>query len=190
MIELPEVLNLARQMNAELTGKTIARVTLGNSTHKFVGFKPSGDAVLEILPGTRVCDVSGDGKRIFMALDPGYVFSFGDMGGRVLFHQAEARLPGKYHFFLEFSDRTTMTISVALWAFFRLVKSDDMGPKPYCDDGIAPLGDAFTQDCLKQLFETYEKPETQSIKAFLINRPQINGMGNGYLQDILFRHNE
>ena len=186
MIELPEVLTIARQMDAALKAKTVETVTLGNSPHKFAFFKPPGEEFVEELPGKRVVDVTGDGKWIFISLRPKHVLHIGDMGGRILYHEPDEKRPKKYQFLVKFSDGSAMTVTVSLWAMLRLTPACSLGPKPYRAGGIAPLGDEFTLDCFKRLFEEYEKPETHSIKAFLVNRPRINGIGNGYLQDILF----
>jgi len=187
MLELPEVLTIAPQMEAALKGKTIETATSGNSPHKFMFCRPPGEELVEALPGKRVMDVTGDGKWIFIRLRPTYVLHIGDMGGRILYHEPDAKLPKKYQFLATFTDGSAMTVTVSLWAMLRLSTARSLGPRPYRDSGIGPLGDEFTLDCFKQLFEEYEKPEKNSIKAFLINRPRINGIGNGYLQDILFR---
>ena len=49
--ELPEVVNLARQMNDILPGKVISRGSLGNSPHKFVWYNRSHDEFEAVFQG-------------------------------------------------------------------------------------------------------------------------------------------
>ena len=53
MLELPEVLNLSRQLDEELRGRTIASAGRGNSPHKFAFFKPSEEEMARTLAGRR-----------------------------------------------------------------------------------------------------------------------------------------
>ena len=54
MLELPEVLNLSRQLDRELKGRTIASAGRGNSPHKFAFFKPSEAEIARTLAGKKV----------------------------------------------------------------------------------------------------------------------------------------
>ncbi|OGO06295.1 MAG: hypothetical protein A2Y73_00820 [Chloroflexi bacterium RBG_13_56_8] len=53
--------------------------------------------------------------------------------------------------------------------------------------GVSPVSDAFTYEYFEGLLESPEAKPTTSAKAFMISEPGIAGVGNGYLQDILFR---
>jgi formamidopyrimidine-DNA glycosylase len=109
------------------------------------------------------------------------------MGGKLLFHESGAGLPKKYQLLIAFTDGSSLTLTVSLWAFVGLVEPGKLGKKPYKDGGLDPLGDELTYKRFAKLFDEYEKPDKNSVKAFMINRPKINGFGNGYLQDMLFR---
>ena len=83
MPELPEVANLARQMNRELRGRRVAEVDvvqprcLNVPPEKFEG----------MLFHTQVNRVTSRGKWIFIDLEPGAMLLLNlGMGGEVLFH--------------------------------------------------------------------------------------------------------
>ena len=88
MIELPEVLTIARQMNEELKGRKIEYGNCGNSPHKFAWYSREREEYEEILAGKTVGEVVGEGNWILASLSPGYALSLGDMGGRIGFLDA------------------------------------------------------------------------------------------------------
>ena len=182
MLELPEVLNLSRQLDKELKGRTIASAGRGNSPHKFAFFKPSEEEIARTLARKKVDAVRGDGKYIYFDLKPKALFSIAEMDGRILFHEKDAELPAKYQLLVRFTDGAALTATVGLWGFF------GVGGVVPVDQSktIDPLGPEFTLARFERLFAEYPKPN-HPIKAFLINRPRLRGFGNGYMQEMLFR---
>ena len=55
MIEMPEAITIAKQMNQTLTGKTILKFGRGNKTHKFLWLNRPDEEYEAILPGL-ICD--------------------------------------------------------------------------------------------------------------------------------------
>ena len=51
---------------------------------------------------------------------------------------------------------------------------------------ISPVSAAFTWEHFQSLFAQVARP-ADSVKYFAITKPGIWGVGNGYLQDILYR---
>ena len=182
MLELPEVLNLSRQLDKELKGRTIASAGRGNSPHKFAFFKPSEEEIAKTLARRKVDAVRGDGKYIYFDLKPKALFSIAEMDGRILFHSKGAELPAKYQLLVSFTDGTALTATVGLWGFFGV---GDVVPVDQSKT-IDPLGRELTLARFERLFAEYPKPN-HPIKAFLINRPRLRGFGNGYMQEMLFR---
>lgn len=188
MIELPEVLTIARQMNEELTGKTIESFIHGDSPHKWAFYNLPQGEYEEILQGKTVEEVKGDGHWIFTYLDSEYVLLLGGMGGKILFHQHENTLPKKHHLLLHFEDETYLTVSIQGWGFIQLLKEFEVDNHRHAGKrGVSPLSDAFTFDYLGGLFKAPGVTEKKSVKEFIISTPGVSGVGNGYLQDILFR---
>ena len=100
---------------------------------------------------------------------------------------AGAKLPKKQHLRITFADGSSLTVSVSLWAFFSVQRERELGRKPYAVDGVNPIGAEFTYERFLRLVAEYEKPEVNSVKAFLVQRPCIKGISNGYAQDIMLR---
>ena len=84
MPELPEIANLARQMDSQLTGRHVATVDVVQP--KCLNVPP--EEFRQLLVHSQVNRVTSRGKWIFMDLNPGTTFllSLG-MGGEVLFHR-------------------------------------------------------------------------------------------------------
>lgn len=104
MFELPEVLNLARQINATLVGKTIQLGQLGNSPHKFVWYNRTPAEFEELTAGKVIGEARVQGRWLSIPLQPGYGLLFGECGGRLLYHPDKSTLPAKYHLKLAFED--------------------------------------------------------------------------------------
>ncbi|MBD3183572.1 hypothetical protein GF312_14865 [Candidatus Poribacteria bacterium] len=189
MIELPEVLTIAKQMNKEIKGKTIKSGNRGNSQHKWAFYNRDAEEFERILPGKTVGEISGNAGWIITNLEPGYALLLGDMGGKILFHQNDETIPDKYHLMLHFEDNTYLTVSIQGWGFIKIVEKSEVATDRHATQKIlSPISHDFTFDYFHQLIKSYEKREKKSIKAFMITGPKkMPGIGNGYLQDILFR---
>jgi formamidopyrimidine-DNA glycosylase len=88
---------------------------------------------------------------------------------------------------LHFEDGTYLTVTVQGWGNTLLLPQAEAGAHRHVqEDRIPPLDDAFTWDYFQQLFELVDKDSATSIKYFIISEPGVWGIGNGYLQDILF----
>jgi formamidopyrimidine-DNA glycosylase len=184
MIELPEAVIIARQMKAELVGKQIIDCVCNASPIKFAFFNQPVEQYAGLLKGQTVRDVCDDGRHwIHVRLDD-HSLRFGDMGGRILFHQDQKTLPKKHQLLLNFTDGSALTISFVLWGFLQLyplIEKDPISPKK-----VAPLGADFTFERFQELLADPEEHATKSVKAFLISKPGLGGVGNGCTQEILF----
>jgi len=188
MIELPEVLTIARQMNAELRGKRIESAVRGNSPHKFAFYSGSPEEYAAILVDRTMGEATDHGSLILASVEPDHVLVLGGGGERILFHRSEKTLPKKHHLLLHFGDGTCLTVTVQGWGSVQLLHRSELADHPYAGKkGISPLSDAFTLEHFQQLFDDPEGRQTKSVKAFMISKPGVLGVGNGYLQDILFR---
>lgn len=188
MIELPEALVIARQMDEVLAGKRIAYGNRGNAAHKFAFSSGSSAEYEEILEGKRMGESRGHGSAILAPIEPDYVLVLGGGGERILFHQDERTLPKKHHLLLHFEDGTYLTVTVQGWGNTLLLPQAEAYVHPHVQkDRITPLDDAFTWDYFHRLFDSIGEDSATSIKYFIISEPGVWGIGNGCLQDILFR---
>ena len=188
MLELPEILNLGRQMDATVCGRKVVAADRGNSRHKWVFYNKEAD--FEALPvGKRVGSVRGRGSFVHTELRPGYVLLVGAMGGRLTYHEDETSLPAKRHLTMRFDDGSCLSVAVQGWGFVQLLNQEQARSHKYAGEQterLDPLGKEFTYAAFKELVAGYEKAATKSVKYFLISEPGLDGVGNGYLQDILF----
>jgi len=188
MIELPEALIIAQQMSEELKGKQIESGVRGNVPHKFAFYSRPAEEYGAILKGKVMGEATGHGSAILASVEPDYTLVLGGGGERILFHPSERTLPKKYHLLLHYRDGTYLTVSVQGWGNVLLLHQSELVEHPHVGEKrVSPLSDAFTFEYLQGLFEELEEEDARSIKFFIISEPGIWGVGNGYLQDILFR---
>jgi len=181
MPELPEITIIARQMNKETAGKRIAGIeakqpkNLNMPVQEFV----------KIAKGKTVNNVSSKGKWVVIKLDPAYyVFINRGMNADVLYFTPNQKLPEKYQFKLTFADKTGFTIQFQWFGYIHLVPEKNLNKhKLTAQLGISPIDKEFTLEHFKNLLVN----KKAGIKSFLIDQKNVAGIGNVYIQDILFK---
>jgi formamidopyrimidine-DNA glycosylase len=187
MIEMPEAATLARQMQETLTGKTIEHFSRGPLVHKFLWLSKPAEEYNAFLSGRQITGASSYGRSIYLYVDEADLLWFGELGGRILYHPQGESLPAKYHLHWDFSDGSAMSFAMQMWGFVGLLGRSELAAHPYAEIGIPPLSERFTSECFDQLLEEYPEKTKKGIKGFLVTSKYVNGIGNAYLQDILFR---
>ncbi len=188
MIEYPEAVTIARQITSELKGKRVADGNRGNSPHKFAFYNHTPEEYAALLPGRTVGEATVNGPLILANLEPEYALILGGGGERILYHRSAATLPKKYQLFLHFNDETYLTVSVQGWGSAFLLKQSEVPTHQFVNlRNPSPLSDGFSPDYFQSLFASLEKDDSRSVKFFMISKPGVLGVGNGCLQDILWR---
>ncbi len=190
MYELPEVENFVKQINATLPGKTIHSGSLGNSPHKFVWYNRAPEEFKQLVSGKKIDKARARGRWLFIDLDPGLVLTFGEMGGRLLYHPAPASsgLPKKYHLHLEFEDGSLLTAATQMWGAMELFDAGQELERQYVKGmRITPIEEAFTFEYFTNLIDELLKGEKRSVKSLLTQDQLIPGLGNSIAQDIMFK---
>lgn len=181
MPELPEIFILARQMNNELQGKTIASVEVIQEKCLNVTCKEFSQTVT----GKRIGPVQSKGKWIFASLgeDTTLLLNLG-MGGDVLFHQqGEEEWSGKYKLKIDFTDSSSLSINFWWFGYVHIVKNCELhSHKMTSTLGVSPIMKEFTLDRFKELIWGRKC----TVKSLLLDQKIIAGVGNVYVQDILF----
>ena len=183
MLELPEVLSRAHELNAALAGKTIADVLPPSSPHKFCWFTVPLDELADRLKGCTFHSAEGAGIYVDMNFS-GASLAVND-GVNLHFLTADEKRPAKYQLLIEFTDKTALAFTIAMYGGICL--HDGSWDNEYwriSRERISPLSDGFTFGYFESLVATV-KP-TASAKALLATQQRIPGLGNGVLQDILF----
>jgi len=186
MIEIPEAASLSRQLTETVGGKRIAGVVAGLSPHKFAwyhGEPKDYDALLrDRTIGTAVAHggmvETSAGDAVILVSD----------GVVLRYHGKDEPRPRKHQLLIEFEDATAVSASVqmygGLWCF-----RDGEFQNPYYDAARgcpSPLTGEFDVAYFDRLVSPAEVREL-SAKAFLATEQRIPGLGNGVLQDILYR---
>jgi len=188
MIELPEAVTLARQIEDELTGLRIESVTIANDRPKFMFLSEDLDTYAARLVGRRIETVSGSGKWIPATLDSGNLLLLGELFGRLAYVPSGEELPKKAHAVVAFEGGGRLVMTVQAWGGFLALTPEEYAAHPYAgSQGISPMDDAFTFERLDGILDDSGKWSRKPIKAFLVHEGNVCGIGNGYLQDILFR---
>jgi formamidopyrimidine-DNA glycosylase len=181
--ELPEAVTVSRQLRLEIPGKHIAHVSLSPDcisliNQGFIHIQPDD------LEQKTIGSVHSAGKWIFIRIEPEmYLLLALETGGKILYHANAATLPQKSHLHMEFTDGTYLTVRVLGWGFIKAVPERDLAHQIYPGQlGQSPL------DLTYESFNTIlDGCYTRPIKEILLNQREIAGIGNGYLQDILFK---
>ncbi len=188
MIELPEAITIADQINATVAGKTLAGGLRGNAPHKFAFYNREPEEYAFILTGRTLGQAAAYGNTIRIPVEPGYLLVLGEGGERIVYHPDAATVPTKHQFLLHFDDDSYLSVRISMWGACGLFTPDELAAHPFMGRvKVSPLSDAFTRAYFEGLFEGLTPDAKDSVKYFLISQPGVWGVGNGYLQDILFR---
>lgn len=181
MPELPEITIITKEMSKEITGKRIAEIEVKQPKNLNISvsdFKRKSY-------GKIVANVSSKGKWIFIKLDPAYYMLINlGMGAEILHFIHGQKLQEKYQFKLTFSDETGFTIHFWWFGYIHFLAENDLGKhKLTAQLGMSPTEETFTL----QYFQKLLANKKVGVKNFLIDQKNIVGIGNVYVQDILFK---
>ncbi len=181
MPELPEIVTLARQMDHEFRGRIIAAVQVRQP--KCLNVPPA--EFERLLAGKRIASVTSRGKWVFTLLKPEthFLLNLG-MGGEARYHARQGNLfrrSGKSR--STFSDESSL--SVGFWWFgYAHVVTELASHQMTAPLGLNPLDD---EDFTYARFAALLFGRKGAIKPVLMDQTKIAGIGNVYIQDILFR---
>ena len=181
MPELPEIHYLARQMNDVFRGRTIATVDVRQE--KCLNLPKS--TFKELIQACTIDQVFSRGKWLFLKMTNGvYLLISLGMGGEIRFHPAGESLDRKYQFLFTFTDQTSIHIAFSWFGYVHGTARDCLNEHQMTASlGICPLSDDFTTDHFLAMLQN----KKGGIKAFLMNQHYVAGIGNVYIQDILFK---
>jgi len=178
--ELPEIIVLSKQMNREINGKKIVEVEILQPKNLNI---PVNEFIEKIV-GCRIISVKPRGKWLLTELsDELFLLINLGMGGDLLYFKARDELPERYNFRMNFSDDSGFTIKFSWFGYIHLVEKAKLKEhKMFGELALSPLDEAFNL----AYFRTLLKSRRGRIKSFLLNQRRVSGIGNVYVQDILF----
>lgn len=181
MPELPEVYHIACQMNQELVGKRITQVEV--TQEKCLNLPV--EEFIQCITNRPIEQIYARGKWVFTRFEGNtYLMMSLGMGGDVIYHPADEEFTGKYQCKFTFDDRSFVHVYFSWFGY--LHAADEQGLKDHkmtAELGICPLSDEFTYET----FSSMLKGKKGGIKSYLMNQHNIAGIGNVYIQDILFK---
>ncbi|MEN6324606.1 MAG: endonuclease VIII [Syntrophomonas sp.] len=185
MLELPEALNIARQIGDALKGKRIVRVVAGYSPHKFAWYYGDPEQFNDLLIGNTIDGANGYGGLVEIKAG-GTCILFGD-GVGLRFHAEDTKRALKHQLLIEFEDASALSASVQMYGGLGAFAQGDLDNPYYivAREKPSPLSNEFDEEYFMRIIV---QPEVQklSAKAFLATEQRIPGLGNGVLQDILY----
>jgi formamidopyrimidine-DNA glycosylase len=185
MLEIPESFVIAKQINEALTGKSITKVVVKSSPHKFAWFIQDGEDYGPLLSGKTVTGAQAIGGQVeIWVADARIVFTD---GVNLRYLKKEEDKPEKHQLYLEFDDGSALVASVQMYGGL-LAFRDGENQNPYylvAKEKPSPLTEAFDETYFQHLID-HNLGQKLSLKAFLATEQRIPGLGNGVLQDILF----
>lgn len=184
MLEIPEAVVVAKQINDLPGSKVIRHVEVGHTPHKFVWFYGDGSNYAALMTGKKIVSAVSRGGMVETDMSR-VILVVGD-GINLRFHTTEEPRPEKHQLLLEFEDGTALSASAAMYGgiFCTPTGGND---NPYYQVAVkkpSPLSEKFSIDYFQSLFTP--ECEKLSLKAFLATEQRIPGLGNGVLQDILY----
>ena len=185
MLELPESSNLALQLNKTIKGKIVWNVRARCSPHRFAFFFGDPDHYQDLLSGKRM----GEAYAVagFVEIEAEDLRMIFNDGVNIRYYAPGEPIPPKHQLHIEFTDGASLVFTVQMYGGLCVCHAGEM-ENPYylvAKQKPSPLTAAFDEDYFKNLLD-HSKPGI-GAKAFLATEQRIPGLGNGVLQDILFR---
>ena len=182
MPELPEIHTLAAQMGCELVGKTVAAVRVQQPKCLNVPVREFEGLTI----GTQVGPITSRGKWVFMSLLPeAHLLLNLGMGGDALYLAAGQPLPEKWQVAFSFADDSALSLSFWWFGYAHAVRTAELAAhKMTASLGLDPLDD---EEFTYARFAALLNGRKGAIKSLLMDQTKLAGIGNVYIQDILFR---
>jgi formamidopyrimidine-DNA glycosylase len=185
MIEIPESLNLANQLNDILKGRKIIQVTPWQSPHKLAFLYGDPTQYGDLFKGKTFQKALGFGSWVEIGFN-GSIFAVSEDTG--LFYTTDGtKLPEKHQMLFSFDDGSYLCAKVKMYGALVGAKIGEYDNKYYIVAKEKP--GVFSAEFGLKYFNAMisdDKNQKLSIKAFLATEQRIPGLGNGVLQDILF----
>ena len=187
MIELPESVSIAQNINETLQGKRIISAIAASSPHKFAWYSGDPAYYASQLKDNEIRSARGIGAFVEITLSNAILML--SEGINIRFHAAAGVIPKKHQLLVTLEDQTHLSVSVSMYGGIYCWPRDQDFDNSYYNiakEKPSPLTDEFNQDYFFQLLSS-ESVQKQSLKAALATEQRIPGLGNGCLQDILWK---
>ena len=178
MPELPEIFNLSEQFKKEFLGRSLVDVEI--LQEKCLNL--NGNEFRKKVLKKTIIDIGYKGKWITIKLSEGFLFLSMGMGGDFfLMENSQQKPEKKYQFRLDFDDGRSLYVSFWWFGYFHYT-DNEFEHSMTALLGYDPLSSKFEYESFQKMLEG----KKGNIKSFLMDQHNIAGIGNVYIQDILF----
>lgn len=183
MIEIPESITIAKQLNDTVRGREIREVETEHTGHSFAWYHGDPAAYARQMEGRRIGTAAGIGSMVETELGE-ISFVVGD-GTNIRYYAPGRKLPERYQMRITLEDESSLIYTVAMYGSLFLIDPDTYDNPYYLAAKAKPLPvtEEFDYEHFKKLRE--DVSGRNSVKEFLATKQRIPGLGNGVLQDIL-----
>lgn len=185
MIELPEAINLSRQLNNTIYGKRISSVISAHTPHKLAWYYGEPTKYSDLLVGRTIGKATDCGCMVEIKAENVNIL-FGE-GAIIRFHSKSEIRPAKHQLLIEFEDQSAISVSVQMYGGIGSFRERELDNPYYkvAKEKPSPLSLTFDQTYFDGIISAQDVQKL-SLKALLATEQRIPGLGNGVLQDILF----
>lgn len=188
MIEIPESITIAQQLNEAVKGKKIIEAEAEHTKHSFAWYHGDPASYHERMQGQRLGNSAGIGSMVEIMLSDRLSFVAGD-GTNIRYFGPGAKLPQHYQTRITLEDGSSLIFTVQMYGSMFLIDPEAFDNPYYLIAKQKPL--PLTQEFDYEYFTSLREnlPGKTSAKEFLATKQRIPGLGNGVLQDILLEAN-
>jgi formamidopyrimidine-DNA glycosylase len=185
MIELPEAVHIADQLNDTVFGKHIADITAAHIPHKLAWYYGEPSNYFDLLAGKTIGKARPFGSMVEISAENTNLL-FGE-GVNVRFHDKGDPRPAKHQLLLEFEDHSALSFSIQMYGGVGAFSEGELDNVYYrvAKEKPSALTQAFDKTYFYGIISAADVQKL-SLKALLATEQRIPGLGNGILQDILF----
>ncbi len=179
MPELPELEILRHELKQHVVGRRVRELVFPEGEE---GGCPVGEWKLAV-EGAAIVDVRRRGKMLVLELDSGYSLVVHlMMVGQLLLSSLHDGEPSDVRLTLVF-DSDQLTLGQVHLKFVRLTPTEEVELLPELKKlGLDPTSVEFTTETLREMLDQ----RRGKIKSFLLDQRHIAGVGNTYVDEILF----
>lgn len=179
MPEIAEVRTVARTLNRSLPGNKIKDI---NVIYDRI-IDQDINEFKNILIGKTIESVSSFGKYLLFNLGEYTLISHLRMEGKYFIKEAEEPIEKHEHVIFIFDDFTLRYHDTRKFGRMKVLKTEDVySSKEIKKLGIEPDNDSLTKEYIYKAIHNKNKP----IKTLLLDQSIINGLGNIYVDEVLF----
>lgn len=185
MIELPEAVVLAAQLNKKVKGRKIFKVIAAQSPHRFAWYHGNPQNYHSLLKGKIINGAANAGGIV--EIKAGNIIIALSDGAGLRYHFDDKQLPQKHQLLIQFDNSTFLTASIQMYGGILCFKEGACKNKYYltAKEKPSPVSKKFNEKYFHNIVSDTNM-QNKSAKFLLATEQRIPGLGNGVLQDILF----